>query len=282
VLILLVIGASPVARATDGDLYARGTRYCTSTYSPGHDTPKRFGPPLDINAAGGDRGRPVLAPTDGTVEVFSRAGIYGLSVVWTSADGQEAIHVAHLERIVRRGEVRAGHVIGRAGSSGHSFGEGHLHVARQMGGRPAAMELSGQGLRPFACYASRGPIRQECLGSAATVVGTPGKDHLTGTVGHDVIVARGGDDVVDGRGGDDVVCAGSGTDRANGGSGSDQLSGGPGDDRLAGADGDDLLIGDEGNDDLDGGPGTDACDGERATGCEPPPAPGLAGRAALG
>ncbi len=262
---------APAATASDGDLYARGTRYCTSTYSPGHDAPKRFGPPLDINAAGGDLGRPVLAPTDGTVEVFSRRGIYGISLIWRSSDEQEAIHVAHLQRIVRRGEVRAGQMIGRGGSSGHAFGEGHLHVARQVGGRPAAMELSGTRLGSFDCYASRGPIRQECHGVAATVVGTQRADQLSGTVGHDVIVAGRGDDVVEGRGGNDVVCGGNGDDRVNGGAGADRLSGGSGEDRLSGADGDDALTGDDGDDTLDGGPGTDGCDGEQFTACENPP-----------
>lgn len=154
---LVVAGMGP-AGATRGDLYAKGTAYCTSTYSPGHDTPKGFGPPIDINASGGDFGRPVFAPDDGTVKVFSRTGIYGRSLVWRAADRDERIHVAHLSRFVRRGEVRAGQLIGRAGSTGHSFGEGHLHVARQVRGRPAGLELSGRHVAPFRCYASRGPL----------------------------------------------------------------------------------------------------------------------------
>jgi murein DD-endopeptidase MepM/ murein hydrolase activator NlpD len=154
---LVVVVALP-AVATRGDLYARGTRYCTSTYSPGHDTPRGFGPPIDINASGGDLGRPVFAPDDGTVKLFSRTGIYGRSLVWRAADREERIHVAHLTRFVRRGEVRAGQLIARAGNTGHSFGEGHLHVARQVRGRPAALELSGRHVAPFRCYMSRGPL----------------------------------------------------------------------------------------------------------------------------
>ena len=278
---VLVAALAPASSAAEGDLYARGVRSCTSTYSPGHDTPRRFGPPLDINAAGGDRGRPVLAPTDGTVEVFSRGGIYGLSVVWRSIDGVEAIHVAHLERIVRRGEVEAGEIIGRAGSTGHSFGEGHLHIARQLHGRPATMELSGRRLGAFECYVSRGPVRQRCLGLGATIVGTAGRDRLTGTSGTDVIVSRGGDDVIDAGRGDDVICGGNGNDRVGGGPGNDRVSAGPGDDRLAGSDGDDALTGDDGADSADGGAGTDACDAEQVVECEPPP-PVLAARLPLG
>jgi hypothetical protein len=258
------------AEATDGDIYAEGTRYCATTYSPGHDTPKRFGPPIDLNASGGDFGRPVRAPTAGTVTVFSRRGIYGLSVVWRSADRVEALHVAHLSRIVARGEVRAGQLIGRAGNTGHSFGEGHLHMARQVGRRPAPMVLSGVDVRAGACYTSAGPIRQVCLDAAATVVGTASADHLVGTAGADVFAAGAGADTVRGGGGDDVVCGEGGADVLRGGAGTDRISGGAADDRLEGNDGDDALDGDEGlADRLDGGPGTDSCvEGEAPLACE--------------
>ncbi|MEP9361787.1 calcium-binding protein [Nocardioides sp. CN2-186] len=93
-----------------------------------------------------------------------------------------------------------------------------------------------------------------CHGHAATIVGTPGRDHLTGTPGDDVIVAGRGDDRVDAGDGDDIVCGGDGADTLRGGPGddrlygqrdarhsdrggtyfvSDVLGGGPGDDRLA-------------------------------------------------
>jgi hypothetical protein len=249
-IVTAVLGGSAPAWGTDGDLYAAGTSYCATTYSPGHDTPRGFGPPLDINAAGGDAGRPVRAPADGTVRVFSRSGIYGLSVVWRSIDGVERIHVAHLQRITATGRVRSGAELGLAGSSGHAFGEGHLHVARRMAGRPVPMELSGHPIVPDRCSVSRGPITATCSGRTATVVGSRKGDRLPGTRGHDVIAALGGDDVVSGRGGDDLVCGAAGRDR---------LSGGPGDDRLDGGPGADAARGDA---------GTDACRADRSRSCE--------------
>jgi Ca2+-binding RTX toxin-like protein len=249
VVAAVVAGTVPAA-ATDGDLYGAGTGYCASTYSPGHDTPPGFGPPLDLNAAGGDAGRPVLAPADGRVRIFSRSGIYGLSVVWRSIDGVELIHVAHLQRITATGEVRAGQQIGLAGSTGHAFGEGHLHIARRLGSRPAPMELSGAPLRAGGCYVSRGPIRASCAGATATLVGTGRGERLVGTPGDDVIVAAGGGDLVSGRGGDDVVCGGGGGDRLAGGSGDDHLEGGAGNDRAR------------------GDAGTDACRVDRPVSCE--------------
>jgi hypothetical protein len=215
-----LVTVSP-AGATDGDLYDRGVTYCASTYSPGHDTPRGFGPPIDLNAHGGDFGRPVRAPTAGTVTVKTRTGIYGRSIVWRSADGVERIHVAHLNRFVRLGPVEAGRIIARAGSSGHSFGEGHLHVARQMNGRPAPLVLSGRPMLPDRCYPSAGPIRERCGGSAVTISGSRGSELIRGTSGNDVIAALGGGDVIRGLGGDDIVCAGPGRDRVNGGAGTD-------------------------------------------------------------
>ena len=215
-----LLAASP-AGATDGDLYDRGVTYCASTYSPGHDTPTGFGPAIDLNARGGDFGRPVRAPSAGTVTVKTRAGIYGRSIVWRSADGVERIHVAHLSRFVRLGPVDAGRIIARAGSSGHSFGEGHLHVARQMNGRSAPLVLSGRPVLPGRCYPSAGPVLERCGGSAATIAGSRRRDLIRGTSGDDVIAALGGDDVIQGRGGNDIVCGGPGRDRISGGAGTD-------------------------------------------------------------
>jgi Ca2+-binding RTX toxin-like protein len=248
-----VLGVSVPAAATDGDLYAAGTTYCATTYSPGHDRPRGFGPPLDLNATGGDAGRPVRAPADGTVRVFSRSGIYGLSVVWRSIDGVERIHVAHLQRFIEVGKVRAGQRIGLAGSTGHAVGEGHLHVARRLGDRPAPMELSGRPVRAGACYASRGSITLSCAGRTATILGTSRWERLVGTAGDDVIAAAGGGDAVSGRGGNDVLCGAAGSDRLSGGPGDDVLQGGPG------------------RDGGRGDVGTDTCEVERSSGCEAPP-----------
>jgi hypothetical protein len=96
-----------------------------------------------------------------------------------------------------------------------------------------------------------------CDGHAATIVGTPGADHLVGTPGNDVIVALGGNDVVQGRGGNDIICGGSGNDTISGGPGNDTLLGGSGNDDLQGNNGNDTLDGGAGNDVETGGAGTD-------------------------
>jgi len=105
-----------------------------------------------------------------------------------------------------------------------------------------------------------------CGGSPATIVGTPGADHLVGTNGNDVIVGLGGNDVIEGRAGDDDIC---------GGGKADQISGGSGNDRIWGGGGNDIVDGDEGNDHAIGGKGTDTCAGaETRSTCEAVPPPG--------
>lgn len=71
---------APVAAATDGDLSARGTLCCPSTYE-GHPSLPGFGPPADINAGGGDLPGAVFAPADGAVSVHSSGGGYGRSII---------------------------------------------------------------------------------------------------------------------------------------------------------------------------------------------------------
>jgi Ca2+-binding RTX toxin-like protein len=112
---------------------------------------------------------------------------------------------------------------------------------------------------------SKGAQRQEdvqCSGEPATIVGTPGPDHLRGTPGRDVIQALGGNDVVEGLGGNDLICGGTGEDRLYGGEGDDILAkesgggvmeGGSGSDYLFGGLGDDLMFGGPGNDYMLGG-----------------------------
>jgi len=148
-----------------------------------------------------------------------------------------------------------------------------------------------------------------CRGRPATIVGTPGDDHLVGTAGADVIAGLGGDDTIDGGNGRDLICGGDGDDRLlggpgadvllggegadilSGGGGADRLVGGPGDDELAGERGGDALFGGPGADLLfggggadrlsggpdrdraDGGPGLDACVAEQRVGCGVPVAP---------
>jgi Ca2+-binding RTX toxin-like protein len=131
-----------------------------------------------------------------------------------------------------------------------------------------------------------------CFGREATIVGTPGHDHLEGTEGDDVIVGGGGVDAVDSYGGNDRIClsdgepqdpqtihAGDGADRIRvttgmsnvfgeggrdlvyGGSGEDKLEGGPMGDRMFGGDGVDYLFGDGGHDVLRGDGGDDVVHG---------------------
>jgi Ca2+-binding RTX toxin-like protein len=84
---------------------------------------------------------------------------------------------------------------------------------------------------------------ETCGGRVATIVGTPGDDHLVGTSDADVIVALEGDDWVTGLSGDDVLCGGEGTDKLRGGPGSDVLLGGLGAGVLLGGNGDDRMTG---------------------------------------
>jgi VCBS repeat-containing protein len=104
----------------------------------------------------------------------------------------------------------------------------------------------------------------ECDGLEATIVGTPGDDHLVGTGGADVIVAGEGDDVVNGRGGKDVICGRAGDDTVRGGKGADVLRGAAGADLLVGGKGVDQLRGGRGEDDVRGGAGDDELNGGKA------------------
>ena len=94
-----------------------------------------------------------------------------------------------------------------------------------------------------------------CMGRAATIVGTPGRDVIEGTKRADVIVALKGRDEVRGRGGRDVICMNGGGgyrvdiefkkyavyEDAYGGGGGDVIDGGPGFEILRGGPGADVL-----------------------------------------
>jgi hypothetical protein len=148
--VLLLVALPTTAFATAGDLYAAGTSYGASTYS-GHGN--LFGGPeewtVDINAVGGDMGRALYAPEAGTVRVFSTGwgSGWGNSVIWTSLDGREQIHMAHLNDIVKAGPVQGGDLIGHAGNTGSSTSD-HLHVSRAYDGAPAPLVLSGRTVKP--------------------------------------------------------------------------------------------------------------------------------------
>lgn len=103
----------------------------------------------------------------------------------------------------------------------------------------------------------------ECLGMAATIVGTAGMDVIEGTGGADVIAAGDGADVVSGRGGGDVICGGPGSDQIQGGRGDDRISGGRGNDAILGGRGNDAVHGNGGDDRLEMlDAALDASDGE--------------------
>lgn len=103
---------------------------------------------------------------------------------------------------------------------------------------------------------------QSCLGQAATMIATPGKE-LNGSSRHDVIVGSSGADRIQGGGGDDLICAGAGADVVSGGGGDDRILGGPGADVLHGNAADDRIEGGKGRDRCLGGGGSN-----KLTGCE--------------
>jgi VCBS repeat-containing protein len=107
---------------------------------------------------------------------------------------------------------------------------------------------------------------QSCLGRAATLVSTPGKE-LAGGPQRDVIVGLAGANRIDGGGGDDLICAGPGADVVSGGGGADKILGGAGGDLLRGGAGDDRIEGGKGHDRCLGGAGSNelkSCEGGKS------------------
>jgi Ca2+-binding RTX toxin-like protein len=273
-LVALPMALPAPAGAADADVFKRGSRWCATTRD-GHgtlDDPKegRFGPALDIGSPDDFRW-PVHAPGDGRVEIYSRGwgSGWGNSVIWTSADGTERIHLAHLDSFGATGRVEAGDLVGRVGETGIATGP-HLHLSARRDGEPAAVVLMGQRIRAGRCYVSTGPIPRYCFGRPVTMLGTRGNDVIVGTPSGDVVLAGPGRDTVRTKGGPDRICAedgndilrgGAGTDRLDGGAGADQAVGGADQDRLFGRVGDDDLLGNADADFLDGGPGSDRLDG---------------------
>lgn len=86
------------------------------------------------------------------------------------------------------------------------------------------------------------PGSEECFGSAVTIYGTDGADHITGTPGNDVIWAGDGDDVIDGGDGKDRICAGGGHDIVYGGRGNDHIISGDGGATIFGGSGSDRIF----------------------------------------
>jgi Ca2+-binding RTX toxin-like protein len=278
------------AGAADADVFRRGSRWCATTRD-GHGTlndPEegRFGPALDIGSPNDFRW-PVHAPGDGRVEIYSRGwgSGWGNSVIWTSADRRERIHLAHLDSFGVTGRVEAGDVVGRVGQTGIATGP-HLHLSARRDGEPGRVILMGQRIRAGRCYVSTGPIPRYCFGRPVTILGTRGDDEIVGSPSRDVVLAGAGRDTVRTKDGPDRLCAEDGNDVLRGGAGTDRLDGGPGadqgvggadEDRLFGREGDDQLLGNikadlldggAGYDRLDGGPGADEClHGEERLNC---------------
>jgi hypothetical protein len=179
-LTLTVACLSPVgAMATAGDLYSVGTDYQAATYT-GHSNVFGGGDDwtVDINANLGDTGRPVFAPEAGSVAVYSEAASglkWGNSLIWTSADGRESIHVAHLDSFVKSGVVESGDLIAIAGTTGNSSSS-HMHVSRSVDGAAAPLVLSGHLIVPSYVYngtqyRSAGPLkRQTSIAEAETTI----------------------------------------------------------------------------------------------------------------
>lgn len=149
-IVVLSVGIPASAYSTPGDLYAAGTAYRATTYRNHRSV---FGGPeqwvVDINANGGDEGRGVYAPEAGVVTLFSTGwgDGYGTSVIWTSMDGREQIHIAHLSQVVKTGPVHGGELVAKAGNTGNSTGD-HMHVSRAYDGKPAPLVLSGHEIVP--------------------------------------------------------------------------------------------------------------------------------------
>ena len=142
-----------------------------------------------------------------------------------------------------------------AGSVTHFFRATTDGSSTTPGGGSSTTTPGGSGSNPPLKHA---PL---CDGKRATIVGTPGNDHLEGTPKADVIVGLGGNDQIDGLGGKDTICGGVGNDQLSGGSGDDVLVGGAGNDTLTGGAGADDLIGGAGKDTLTGGAGADTLSG---------------------
>ncbi|SEW42680.1 Ca2+-binding protein, RTX toxin-related [Cognatiyoonia koreensis] len=94
-------------------------------------------------------------------------------------------------------------------------------------------------------------------GSADTIYGTDGDNHLIGRTGNDRLYGRDGSDNLEGGSDHDWLYGGDGNDALSGGTGNDWLWGNDGNDRLSGSGGNDRLVGGIGRDDLIGGDGAD-------------------------
>ena len=147
-----------------------GTQYCADSYT-GHSNWFGSSPSswvVDINFPG-DKGTTLVAPGPGSVTQVTSGygGGYGNSIVWTSQDGSERLHLAHLSSVATTGSVAAGTPIGVLGTTGDSSSE-HLHLSRSLNGSPAPVILSGVTVTPFMDPVVYG--RWPCNGTTYTAV----------------------------------------------------------------------------------------------------------------
>ena len=221
---------------------------------------------------------------DGSLDgAFGRRGAAGFTTV-TRTESAEAVALQQDGRIVVAGSIGRDMLVARfqpGGAPDTTFGRDGRRII-QLGGRDAgnAVAVQPDGAIVAAGETSAGDgdaavVRLEgspprpparCQGREATIVGTPGRDHLVGTPRRDVIAGLAGDDVVQARGGGDVICGGAGNDRLDGGPGSDLLLGQAGNDVLDGGPDRDILHAGPGRDVCSGGSGSDAYACERITG----------------
>jgi murein DD-endopeptidase MepM/ murein hydrolase activator NlpD len=80
-------------------------------------------------------GTPVRAVAAGRVMSAEWAGAYGWQVIVRHAAGTETWYCHLSSMSVRSGDVQAGDVIGRVGSTGNTSGP-HLHLEVRVGGNP--------------------------------------------------------------------------------------------------------------------------------------------------
>ncbi|WP_183093104.1 carbohydrate binding domain-containing protein [Nocardioides stalactiti] len=173
--VLVAISVAP-ARAVSGDVFAAGVQYCADTYTDPRNHPNYFGSSpvtwvADINFPGDD-GTVLYAPAAGSVQqvTTSPGSTWGNSVVWTSADGNEKLHLAHLSTVTKTGGVMGGDPIGTLGGTPNY--SPHLHISRAVNGAPAPIVLSGVQLDPVVDPAVFG--RWPCNGTTYTSAGPSG------------------------------------------------------------------------------------------------------------
>jgi murein DD-endopeptidase MepM/ murein hydrolase activator NlpD len=160
------------------DVFARETQYGATTYkNHGNYFLRAVAPRRSVDIAMPE-GTPLHAPRDGIVRQveWGYGHGWGVSIVWTSTDGREQLHLGHLSRVVATGPVRAGEVIALVGHTGHCFPKGfsHLHIDRAVDGRVVPVVLSGVTVKPGPdpehpqWYVSCGPAQQSSAVHAQT------------------------------------------------------------------------------------------------------------------